>query len=132
MDFHSAYRQGFVRAPRHTQYRFPFAAGSAIAVCSVQGVPKALIQHLIRWVISSQQFDDTVNDVLQSVLDTEISPELLPSREDEEIQSSEDNVGPLCCRTSHCFRSCASGSHRRRSRSWHGTPSTVTGPAAIR
>jgi NAD+ synthase (glutamine-hydrolysing) len=94
MDFHSAYRQGFVRAPRHTQYRFPFAAGSAIAVCSVQGVPKALIQHLIRWVISSQQFDDTVNHVLQSVLDTEISPELLPSREDEEIQSSEDNVGP--------------------------------------
>ncbi|OBF30880.1 NAD(+) synthase [Mycobacterium sp. ACS1612] len=58
------------------------------------GVPKTLIQHLIRWVISSKQFDDTVNDVLQSVLDTEISPELVPAGEDEEIQSSESKVGP--------------------------------------
>jgi NAD+ synthase (glutamine-hydrolysing) len=58
------------------------------------GVPKTLIQHLIRWVISSHQFDDTVNDVLQSVLDTEISPELVPAGEDEEIQSSEGKVGP--------------------------------------
>jgi NAD+ synthase (glutamine-hydrolysing) len=58
------------------------------------GVPKTLIQHLIRWVISSNQFDDTVNEVLQSVLDTEITPELVPSGEDEEIQSSEAKVGP--------------------------------------
>ena len=42
------------------------------------GVPKTLIQHLIRWVISSHQFDDAVNEVLQSVLDTEITPELIP------------------------------------------------------
>ncbi|MGZ5363916.1 MAG: NAD(+) synthase [Mycobacterium sp.] len=58
------------------------------------GVPKTLIQHLIRWVISSNQFDDTVNEVLQSVLDTEITPELVPTGEDEEIQSSEAKVGP--------------------------------------
>ena len=58
------------------------------------GVPKTLIQHLIRWVISSHQFDDTVNEVLQSVLDTEITPELIPTGEDEEIQSSEAKVGP--------------------------------------
>src|SRR6201991_948586 len=58
------------------------------------GVPKTLIQHLIRWVISSHQFDHTVNDVLQSVLDTEITPELIPTGEDEEIQSSEAKVGP--------------------------------------
>ncbi|MGE0220022.1 NAD(+) synthase [Mycolicibacterium sp.] len=58
------------------------------------GVPKTLIQHLIRWVIASHQFDDAVNDVLQSVLDTEISPELVPAGEDEEIQSSEGKVGP--------------------------------------
>jgi NAD+ synthase (glutamine-hydrolysing) len=58
------------------------------------GVPKTLIQHLIRWVVSSNQFDDTVNEVLQAVLDTEISPELVPSGEDEEIQSSESKVGP--------------------------------------
>jgi NAD+ synthase (glutamine-hydrolysing) len=58
------------------------------------GVPKTLIQHLIRWVVSSNQFDDRVNEVLTSVLDTEISPELVPQGEDEEIQSSEEKVGP--------------------------------------
>ena len=58
------------------------------------GVPKTLIQHLIRWVISSHQFDDAVNGVLQSVLDTEITPELIPTGQDEEIQSSEAKVGP--------------------------------------
>jgi NAD+ synthase (glutamine-hydrolysing) len=58
------------------------------------GVPKTLIQHLIRWVVSSNQFDDRVNEVLTSVLDTEISPELVPQGEDEEIQSSEAKIGP--------------------------------------
>ncbi|MET0451310.1 MAG: NAD(+) synthase [Mycobacterium sp.] len=58
------------------------------------GVPKTLIQHLIRWVISSGQFADDVNTVLRSVLDTEITPELVPTGEDEQIQSSEAKVGP--------------------------------------
>ncbi|MDZ7884848.1 MAG: NAD(+) synthase [Mycobacterium sp.] len=58
------------------------------------GVPKTLIQHLIRWVISSGQFEDAVDEVLQSVLDTEITPELVPAGEDEEVQSSEAKVGP--------------------------------------
>ncbi|MGV1086861.1 MAG: NAD(+) synthase [Mycobacterium sp.] len=58
------------------------------------GVPKTLIQHLIRWVISSRQFDDEVGVILQSVLDTEITPELVPTGEGEEIQRSEDKVGP--------------------------------------
>jgi NAD+ synthase (glutamine-hydrolysing) len=59
------------------------------------GVPKTLIQHLIRWVISSGQFESDVTDVLQSVLDTEITPELVPSGEEEELQSSEAKVGPF-------------------------------------
>jgi NAD+ synthase (glutamine-hydrolysing) len=58
------------------------------------GVPKTLIQHLIRWVISAGEFGDEVNSVLQSVLETEITPELVPVGEDEEIQSSEAKVGP--------------------------------------
>jgi NAD+ synthase (glutamine-hydrolysing) len=58
------------------------------------GVPKTLIQHLIRWVSTSGQFDDRVNAVLRSVLETEITPELVPAGEDEEIQSSEAKVGP--------------------------------------
>jgi NAD+ synthase (glutamine-hydrolysing) len=59
------------------------------------GVPKTLIQHLIRWVISSGQFESQVDEVLQSVLDTEITPELVPSGEEEELQSSEAKVGPF-------------------------------------
>ncbi|BBX57830.1 Glutamine-dependent NAD(+) synthetase [Mycobacterium shottsii] len=59
------------------------------------GVPKTLIQHLMRWVISSGQFDEHVDEVLQSVLDTEITPELVPTREEEELQSSESKVGPF-------------------------------------
>jgi NAD+ synthase (glutamine-hydrolysing) len=58
------------------------------------GVPKTLIQHLIRWVIASGQFNDEVGEVLQSVLDTEISPELVPVGADGVIQSSEAKVGP--------------------------------------
>ncbi|OBH63706.1 NAD(+) synthase [Mycobacterium colombiense] len=59
------------------------------------GVPKTLVQHLIRWVISSEQFEPAVSEVLQSVLDTEITPELVPSGEEEELQSSEAKVGPF-------------------------------------
>ena len=58
------------------------------------GVPKTLIQHLIRWVIGSRQFDDDVSGVLQSVLDTEITPELVPTADGEQVQSSEAKVGP--------------------------------------
>jgi len=58
------------------------------------GVPKTLIQHLIRWVIASGEFDVRVGEILQSVLDTEITPELVPVVEGERIQSSEAKVGP--------------------------------------
>jgi len=58
------------------------------------GVPKTLVQHLIRWVISSGEFDAEVGDTLQSVLETEITPELVPVSEGEQIQSSEATVGP--------------------------------------
>ncbi|WP_300010675.1 NAD(+) synthase [Pseudonocardia sp.] len=58
------------------------------------GVPKTLIQHLIRWVVSSGQFDDEVGEVLTDVLDTEISPELVPAGADEQVQSTEATVGP--------------------------------------
>ena len=58
------------------------------------GVPKTLIQHLIRWVANTKQFDAEVNEVLLDVLDTEITPELVPTGEDEEVQSSEAKVGP--------------------------------------
>ncbi len=58
------------------------------------GVPKTLIQHLIRWVIASGQFEDETNDVLAEVVAQEISPELIPTREDQLPQSTEESVGP--------------------------------------
>ena len=58
------------------------------------GVPKTLIQHLIRWVIDSGQFEADTNEVLHEILDQEITPELIPSREDKLPQRTEDSVGP--------------------------------------
>ena len=62
------------------------------------GVPKTLMQHLIRWVVSSGQFQsdgkNDVNATLTEILDQEISPELVPTKKGEKIQSTEDSVGP--------------------------------------
>jgi NAD+ synthase (glutamine-hydrolysing) len=58
------------------------------------GVPKTLIQHLIRWVISSRQFAPEVCATLESILATEISPELVPVGAGETPQSTEAKIGP--------------------------------------
>jgi NAD+ synthase (glutamine-hydrolysing) len=60
-------------------------------------VPKTLMQHLLRWIISTEQFDEETDAVLQSILDTEISPELVPHQTDDAsapAQSTEAKVGP--------------------------------------
>ncbi|MEO7351672.1 MAG: NAD(+) synthase [Marmoricola sp.] len=61
------------------------------------GVPKTLIQHLIRWVVDSEQLGpraDEVGEVLTAILEQEITPELIPTKEGEKAQSTEDTVGP--------------------------------------
>ncbi len=58
------------------------------------GVPKTLMQHLIRWVIASGQFSDEVGHTLQSILDTTITPELVPHQEGVAPQSTEAMIGP--------------------------------------
>ncbi len=64
-------------------------------------VPKTLIQFLLRWAIDTDQFGTKVDEVLDSVLDTEISPELVPHHEgpsgsesDRPGADSESVVGP--------------------------------------
>ena len=57
-------------------------------------VPKTLVQHLIRWVIGAKQFDRNTSDTLQAILDTEISPELVPSDAEDQPQSTEARIGP--------------------------------------
>lgn len=58
------------------------------------GVPKTLIQHLIRWVISEKLFSDEAGEVLESILNTEISPELVPAADGEQPQSTQAVIGP--------------------------------------
>ena len=58
------------------------------------GVPKTLIQYLMRWAARTDQFDPGIDKALEAVLDTEISPELVPEGEDGQIQSTEGTIGP--------------------------------------
>jgi NAD+ synthase (glutamine-hydrolysing) len=58
------------------------------------GVPKTLIQFLIRWCIQTSQYDTTTDAVLARILGTEISPELVPAGADGAIQSTEAKIGP--------------------------------------
>ncbi len=57
-------------------------------------VPKTLIGFMLRWAIDTEQFSDDVSAVLQSVLDTEISPELIPGESGKPTADSESKVGP--------------------------------------
>ncbi len=60
-------------------------------------VSKTLIQYLIRWVISSGQFEASANATLQAILDTEISPELVPHATGDSTrpaQKTAETVGP--------------------------------------
>ncbi len=57
-------------------------------------VPKTLVRFLVEYV-AANQFEGVVQDTLESIAKTEISPELLPVNEStQEAQSTEDTVGP--------------------------------------
>ncbi|HUC16192.1 MAG TPA: NAD(+) synthase [Acetobacteraceae bacterium] len=72
-----------------------YGVGDQMAHYNVNsGVPKTLIQHLIRWVVSSRQFEPAVLKTLGAVLETVISPELVPPGAKAELQSTEAIVGP--------------------------------------
>ena len=58
------------------------------------GVPKTLIQYLIRWCIATNQFDAETDKILQAIVDQEISPELVPADASGAMQSTESRVGP--------------------------------------
>lgn len=58
------------------------------------GIPKTLIQHLIRWVVDTGQFGDDVGAVLTAIVGQEISPELVPQTDEGRMQSTEDAIGP--------------------------------------
>ncbi|HEX8653806.1 MAG TPA: NAD(+) synthase [Allosphingosinicella sp.] len=58
------------------------------------GVPKTLIQYLIRWAVKTGQFDAETDRILEAILATKISPELIPADDQGEMQSTEGTIGP--------------------------------------
>lgn len=57
------------------------------------GVPKTLVKQLVYWVATHHT--DTASDILIDIVNTPISPELLPTGQDGDIaQKTEDLVGP--------------------------------------
>ncbi len=58
------------------------------------GIPKTLIQHLIRWVVGEGLFAPAALATLEDILATEISPELVPVEAGATPQSTEAKIGP--------------------------------------
>jgi NAD+ synthase (glutamine-hydrolysing) len=74
-----------------------YGVGDQMSHYSVNAsVPKSLISFLIRWAIDTGQFGEAANAVLEDIVDTAISPELIPASGDGDgpEQNSEDTVGP--------------------------------------
>src|SRR5580658_241716 len=72
-----------------------YGVGDQMAHYNVNaGVPKTLIQHLIRWTIGTGKFPPPVLETLDAILATEISPELIPAGKGETPQSTEAKIGP--------------------------------------
>jgi NAD+ synthase (glutamine-hydrolysing) len=61
-------------------------------------VPKTLIQYLIAWVAESKEFSEDVQRALRRVLETDISPELIPGK-----QKTESSVGPYELQDFHLY-----------------------------
>ena len=59
------------------------------------GIPKTLVRHLVAYAArQARDTDPQLSAVLLDILDTPVSPELLPPKEGEIAQKTEDLVGP--------------------------------------
>ena len=56
-------------------------------------VPKTLVRHLVKYAADDTK-DEAIKNVLYDVLDTPVSPELLPPKDGDIAQKTEDLVGP--------------------------------------
>jgi NAD+ synthase (glutamine-hydrolysing) len=67
-------------------------------------VPKTLIRYLVRHVADAHQLGERASAVLREVLDTEISPELVPGQQNgQPVQTSESVVGPYELQDFHLY-----------------------------
>ena len=93
------------------------------------GVPKTLMQHLIRWVVSSGQFEEHVGETLMSILATEITPELIPTKEGEQPQSTQAQIGPYSLQDFNLYHLLRWGSRPSKVAflSWHAWHDAAAG-----
>jgi len=66
-------------------------------------VSKTLIQHLIRFVAASGDVTAETAEILHDILNTEISPELIPAGEKGVVQATESFVGPYALQDFNLF-----------------------------
>jgi NAD+ synthase (glutamine-hydrolysing) len=77
-------------------------------------VPKTLVQHLVRWA-AEHEADAPTRELLQGILDTPISPELLPPDEGGRIaQATEAVVGPYVLHDFFLYQSLRWGASPRK------------------
>ena len=76
-------------------------------------IPKTLVRYLVAY--EADRAIGELSDVLYDVLDTPVSPELLPPKDGEISQKTEDLVGPYELHDFSCIICCASVIRRARS-----------------
>ena len=89
--------------------------GDHMSMYSVNAsVPKTLVQHLVRWVAMNIE-DEATHDTLLDIVDTPISPELIPADQEGNIQQkTEDLVGPYELHDFFLYHMMRSGFHPRK------------------
>ncbi|GBR51286.1 NAD synthetase [Neokomagataea thailandica NBRC 106555] len=71
-----------------------YGVGDQMAHYNVNaGLPKTLIQHVIRWIAREGNLGSDLPDILDAIVSAEISPELVPDS-GQGIQSTESFIGP--------------------------------------
>jgi NAD+ synthase (glutamine-hydrolysing) len=81
-----------------------YGVGDHMSHYNVNGsVAKTLIQYLVRWVMNSKLLDERASATLRSILETEISPELVPAGAKGAIQSTQQRIGPYELQDFHLY-----------------------------
>ena len=94
-------------------------------------IPKTLVKFLVRWA-AENEFDGEARQTLLDVVGTVISPELLPTADDERVtHATESVIGPYVLHDFFLFHFLRYGPRRPRSCTWPSTPASI-GPTPPR
>ena len=82
--------------------------GDHMSMYSVNGsIPKTLMRHIVSAV--ANQSDSSLQAVLRDILDTPVSPELLPAKDGEIVQKTEELVGPYALHDFFLYHALGNG-----------------------